>query len=387
MNRFGSAGMVGDRTQRWNHRPGWDSSGFWQFHAKIREMRDSLPGRWARIQSRREIWEFVGKVRFQLLGMYACMVVVGVVANFGSKRFVAPWWRGAFSGVFATAITMQLVWFVAVWTRGTSRWMGGEAERSVYSMLERMRATGWSAKHNLRFLGTFSDIDHVVIGPGGAFVLETKWQTSSDTEDVFEHRMIEKGIGQVIDSNRVIRLRMQAAAKRKVTFIPVVVIDGGWRGRPDAADSNGVKVVRSEYLKMWLELRPVVFDSVTVSELSAALGNLPALDISPDSLPGDSFVTKFGLEGVFNLCAAALTSFGLAILSLVGAAKLGGWALLLVMAATAVAAVLVERLARSRIEGDSLGLAWLVRSAALGWVSAFALVLVLVAVATIRKQF
>ncbi len=349
-------------------------------------MRDSLPGRWARIQSRREIWEFVRKVRFQLVGMYACIVVVGVVANFGSKRFVAAWWRGALSGVFATAITMQLVWFVAVWTRGTSRWMGGEAERSVYTTLERMRATGWSAKHNLRCLGVFGDIDHVVIGPGGAFVLETKWQTSSDTEDVYEHRMIEKGIGQVTDSNRVIRLRMQAVAKRKVAFISVVVIDGGWRGRPDVAENNGVTVVRSEYLKTWLEFRPVVFESATVSELSVALGNLPALDISPVSLPGDSFVTKFGLEGAFNLGAAALTGFGLATLSLVGAAKLGGWAFLFVTVATAVAVVPVQRLARSRTKDDSLGLAWLARCAAFGWISSFALVLVLVAVATIRKQ-
>ena len=51
---------------------------------------------------------------------------------------------------------------------------GAEGEETVGAMLNKLRAKGWYVLHSVPVGKGSSDIDHVVIGPGGVFTINTK---------------------------------------------------------------------------------------------------------------------------------------------------------------------------------------------------------------------
>ena len=51
---------------------------------------------------------------------------------------------------------------------------GAEGERHVACLLEPLVRQGWGVQHDLRVPGSKANIDHVVIGPPGVFVIDTK---------------------------------------------------------------------------------------------------------------------------------------------------------------------------------------------------------------------
>lgn len=58
-------------------------------------------------------------------------------------------------------------------TAATSWEVGARGERIVGRRLERLRANGWHVLHSIP-LASGADIDHLIIGPGGVFTVNTK---------------------------------------------------------------------------------------------------------------------------------------------------------------------------------------------------------------------
>ncbi|WP_194894176.1 nuclease-related domain-containing protein [Catenulispora pinisilvae] len=58
-------------------------------------------------------------------------------------------------------------------TEATSWEVGAAGERRVGDRLDRLKAHGWSVLHSIP-LKSGADIDHVIIGPGGVFTINTK---------------------------------------------------------------------------------------------------------------------------------------------------------------------------------------------------------------------
>jgi hypothetical protein len=57
----------------------------------------------------------------------------------------------------------------------TRAWQrGAEGERHIARLLEPLVRQGWGVEHDLRVPGSNANIDHVVIGPPGIFVIDTK---------------------------------------------------------------------------------------------------------------------------------------------------------------------------------------------------------------------
>lgn len=52
--------------------------------------------------------------------------------------------------------------------------VGADGEESVGARLEKLRASGWQILHSVPVGAGDSDIDHILIGPGGVFTLNTK---------------------------------------------------------------------------------------------------------------------------------------------------------------------------------------------------------------------
>jgi hypothetical protein len=174
------------------------------------------PPRLGTMNARRDVWNVFHTLRYPLMGLYACIVSVGWLANWAAPRSAGAWWRGAVSGGLIVGFTVHLVWYVATVTRSSLRWMGGDAEREVARHLDTLRAKGWTSTHHLRFAGQTRDVDHVLVGRAGVIVLETKWLGFADTDSSYERGVIDQAVRQLGEQTKVVRLRLMASLRRKV---------------------------------------------------------------------------------------------------------------------------------------------------------------------------
>jgi hypothetical protein len=105
-------------------------------------------------------------------------ITVALVAIFNTH--FAAFALGAFSALY---LAFGYVVFRFLDYRGAQLSAGAEAESSTAEQLRKLRRHGWHAVHNIHLHG---DIDHVAIGPGGVFAIETK---SSTTDWQFVERV------------------------------------------------------------------------------------------------------------------------------------------------------------------------------------------------------
>jgi len=110
-----------------------------------------------------------------------------------------------------------------------------DGERAVGQLLDTLRADGYQVFHDV--LGKDFNLDHVLIGPGGVFTVETKtWSkpAKGSPEVLFDGEAIRVG-GLEPDRNPVIQARAQAGWLRSVlaestgrdfAVLPVVVFPG-----------------------------------------------------------------------------------------------------------------------------------------------------------------
>jgi hypothetical protein len=127
---------------------------------------------------------------------------------------------------------------------------GESAEQWTADAVESVKDHGWQVAHSVRFEDGY-DADHVLVGPGGVIVIETKWSSYDWTLD---DRRLRSAMGQV--SRRAGLLSRRLA--REVT--PVVVLWGraaaaldGTSGRLEKA---GVRVMSGDALPPWVLGRP-----------------------------------------------------------------------------------------------------------------------------------
>jgi hypothetical protein len=85
---------------------------------------------------------------------------------------LAPRWGLVLGGLAAVAAGWGL-WFrpspdVIAWRRGAA------GERRTARLLDPLERHGWAVLHDLAVPGSRANIDHLVIGPGGVFVIDSK---------------------------------------------------------------------------------------------------------------------------------------------------------------------------------------------------------------------
>jgi Nuclease-related domain len=96
--------------------------------------------------------------------------------------------RGLLTGVVFTAVVGSLAFWVVQVTGTASVMMGDLGEQWTASELRRLRRDGWRVVNHVRLSAW--DIDHVLVGPGGVFAVETKWSATAWRFDPFEDRIL-----------------------------------------------------------------------------------------------------------------------------------------------------------------------------------------------------
>jgi hypothetical protein len=149
------------------------------------------------------------------------------------------------------------VWSWTVQATGTAPTMMGDvAEQWTAAELRKLRAQGWRIVNH--FVLATDDIDHVLIGPGGLYIVETKWSASRWGSDFGQSRL-ESAIGQATANARRIHL-WQPVKSLQVPVHAVVVLWGG--AAEDLLDdepvqhAGGVTIVTGRALSSWIRGLP-----------------------------------------------------------------------------------------------------------------------------------
>lgn len=169
------------------------------------------------------------------------MMVVFLVAIAGLE-----WWRYYFpqesspklySGLALLGIGYGAFQIWRVLPRLRALKQGRDGERAVGQFLERLRETGYQVFHDV--VGTGFNVDHVLIGPAGAFTIETKTfskRPSPDAKVIFDGERIVVD-GHEPDRDPVIQARAQAgwlrellaeSTGRNISVRPVILFPGWW---------------------------------------------------------------------------------------------------------------------------------------------------------------
>ena len=230
-----------------------DTSRVWHRHesserGRRRELSSATrAGSWARARARNEQRAFIRSNR----GILAAFVGLGVILS------VAIAWTMPnlfLSGVVAGAAFVLIpgaVWVLTMQATGTaSSMMGDDAEQWTAAELRRLSGRGWRLVNHVAL--SERDVDHVLLGPGGAYALETKW--SSSWESDYGRRRLLAAVAQAKAGARTLRLWHPFKAL-EIEPQPVVVLWG--RGLVDKGEKDqvrtieGVSVVAGDALRDW----------------------------------------------------------------------------------------------------------------------------------------
>ncbi|HVR06301.1 MAG TPA: nuclease-related domain-containing protein [Solirubrobacteraceae bacterium] len=135
---------------------------------------------------------------------------------------------------------------------------GALGEEHVGRLLDDLAGHGWHAIHDVS-LGR-GNVDHIAIGPGGVFTVETK----SHPGPVHVTRLHGSTLGQAQAQRRLI----ERATGQHVE--PLLVYSRAWVDRP-LSRRRGVRVVPARMLRGYLERQPERLDAERVQDVRRAL--------------------------------------------------------------------------------------------------------------------
>ncbi|CAM3198902.1 nuclease-related domain-containing protein [Stackebrandtia soli] len=156
-------------------------------------------------------------------------------------------------------------------TPDTSWRVGAAGERIVGRRLNKLERHGWRILHNVDLPGG-GDVDHLLIGPGGIWTVNTKhlrlaWVTAADDALYVRGRRKEYPEAARREATRVAEV-LRRTLDRTVSVSPMIVVHGHsrlhgwWRRRP-----MGVVVLPSWAVRLRLRWHRRVLSPVDVDEI------------------------------------------------------------------------------------------------------------------------
>ena len=264
---------------------------------------DGRAGSWARGRARVAQREYLREHWRVYAGFISMLLAVTlVVASLMPTGFLSGFVAGAF-----LVAGLALLWSWTVQVTGTAPVMMGDvAEQWTASQLRRLRERGWRMVNH--FVLAIDDIDHVLVGPGGAYAVETKWSaTAWDSE--FGSARLREAVRQAEANARRLHL-WHPFKSRHVQVAPVVVVWGGgvrnWSESELVSCFDGVTVLAGQALRSWIADRPApVLREEEIAEVWSALAAQVARRDPADALahpvPASvgEVVTRIGAALVF----------------------------------------------------------------------------------------
>lgn len=168
--------------------------------------------------------------------------------------------RGFWVGFVVATALAGFAWMVQLLSNTYGWSMGKFGEEATAEALSgyRLRRRGWHVINGLLFAG-HGDIDHVLVGPGGVFVFESKWTSRPCRieRDKVLGLIGREPVSQARDGARKVERMLRYGSQHfDVAVRPVVVLWGS--GAPHLDDGwdevDGVLIFEGRNEKAWLPL-------------------------------------------------------------------------------------------------------------------------------------
>lgn len=209
-------------------------------------------GRFARDSAWDKIEKFVRRARTGLFFLLFLPIVSSIPLLFslhGPQRWFAL-------GVAAISGPWFVVVITILWSGVASTLMGLDGESATAATLKKFKSDGWVLVNGLKIRGN-ADIDHVLVGPGGLLVVESKWSQSRwPSKGHYKKHMsrtLEEAVNQVRRNLDDVKSQF-ADVLKDVTIQPICVL---WSSEDSSADDSWynfgeVVIVRGPELSLWL---------------------------------------------------------------------------------------------------------------------------------------
>lgn len=186
-------------------------------------------------------------------------------------------WRGL-SGLPLTLLALAvIVTVIAVERRyapRAERWRrGADGEREVGRVLAGLESEGWLALHDVS-LGR-GNVDHVLVGPGGIFAIETKSHPGKIGVDRVDPHMLKQAYAERKLIERITGLETEA----------LLVFSRAWLIGSVPARRNGVTILPARMLEHYFSRRRPSMTAERAAEIHAHLAH--ALSNHQPSAPWD----------------------------------------------------------------------------------------------------
>jgi hypothetical protein len=151
---------------------------------------------------------------------------------------------------------------------------GNHGERMVADLLDVLDGAGWCVLHDRYKPGSTANLDHVVVGPPGVFVIDAKnWKPAPLRFDergmsLRGYRKDEELRGAVDCAQLVLQRAIGAHAGLPAVGVLAFVQDMGLRA---PVEHHGVWILQSEDLLAWLTSQETALDRATVQRVGATL--------------------------------------------------------------------------------------------------------------------
>ena len=184
---------------------------------------DGRAGRHLESMARRRWWTYARRNRRLLFRVTGMLAVTAAVGSVPAMLVYGPFGRGFVVGSLTTICVAFLVWIVAEESGAVRAKAGAVAEQNTAELLDRLERGGWRVLNDVFFDKV--NVDHVAVGPGGVFAVETKstsaaWDFTANRLDTFA----DAALRQARAAARKTRLLLSPVADFDVT--PVLVCWG-----------------------------------------------------------------------------------------------------------------------------------------------------------------
>jgi hypothetical protein len=205
---------------------------------------------------------------------------------------VKGWWilagLAAWLIVFAGVFVLAARWLVGRMSEAWDRYLGYFGERYVAEWLEPLKARGWRIFHDVpgEAHGKKFNVDHVAVGPGGVFVIETKTRRKGaarpnrkDNVVYFDGHVIdwpwgedEHGLEQAERNALWLADTLKAETKERVHVSPILALPGWWlEERKPFKNPRLARVANPKWLPAWLGEEPQALSAERIVTIAEAL--------------------------------------------------------------------------------------------------------------------
>lgn len=227
------------------------AAGAVMFERRLRERElagGERAGSWSRRRARQLQYRYLRSNWPLLLGVFAFLLALS-----SSVMLLPGWARGVSFGAWAATSVAVVVHAVVIHSGSAQLLVGELGEQWTHQELAPLRRMGWRVVHRV-LLRAHGDVDHVLLGPAGVVVIETKW-SATDWTAPSQRRWIDQAARQVAKNARIVGPFLRPHTGRVPVWRVVVL----WPAGNDVAvnEVGDVTVLPGHRLQGWIRSLPV----------------------------------------------------------------------------------------------------------------------------------